>query len=54
MLGGEIVTHGAIVDAEVRVAEPANPAVAHLPATFRITDEWYRLDALWRGARICS
>ncbi len=43
MLGGEFVTHGAIVDAEVRVAEPANPAVAHLPPTFRITDEWYRL-----------
>jgi len=43
MLGGEFVTHGAIVDAEVRVAEPANPAVAHLAPTFRIADEWYRL-----------
>ena len=50
MLGGEFVTHGAIVDAEVRVAEPANPAVAHLPPTFRITDEWYRLTSLRCGA----
>jgi type 1 glutamine amidotransferase len=42
MLGGEFVTHGAIVDAEVRVADPANPIVAHLAPSFRIPDEWYR------------
>jgi type 1 glutamine amidotransferase len=42
MLGGEFVTHGAIVEADVRVAEPASPAVAHLAPTFRIADEWYR------------
>jgi type 1 glutamine amidotransferase len=42
MLGGEFVTHGAIVDAEVRVADAANPAVAHLAPSFRIADEWYR------------
>ena len=44
MLGGEFVTHGAIVDAEVRVAEPSNPAVAHLAPTFRMSDEWYRFN----------
>jgi type 1 glutamine amidotransferase len=43
MLGGEVVTHGGIVEADVRVAEPANAAVAHLAPTFRITDEWYRI-----------
>jgi type 1 glutamine amidotransferase len=42
MLGGELQTHGAVVDAEVHVAEPANPAVAHLAPAFRIGDEWYR------------
>jgi hypothetical protein len=42
MLGGEFVRHGAIVDAEVRVADPANPIVAHLAPSFRISDEWYR------------
>lgn len=46
MLGGEFVTHGSIVDAEVRVAEPANPAVAHLAPTFRMADEWYRFNLL--------
>jgi uncharacterized protein len=44
MLGGEFVTHGSIVDAEVRVAEPSNPAVAHLAPTFRMSDEWYRFN----------
>lgn len=42
MLGGEFTTHGAIVDADVRVTEPANPVVAHLAPRFRIADEWYR------------
>jgi uncharacterized protein len=44
MLGGEFVTHGAIVEAEVRVAEPANTAVAHLAPSFRMADEWYRFN----------
>jgi uncharacterized protein len=44
MLGGEVVTHGGIVEAEVRVAEPANAAVAHLAPSFRIADEWYRFN----------
>jgi type 1 glutamine amidotransferase len=42
MLGGEFTTHGAIVDADVRVADAANAAVAHLAPGFRIADEWYR------------
>jgi uncharacterized protein len=42
MLGGQFETHGAIVEAEVRVTDPAHPAVAHLAPRFRMTDEWYR------------
>ena len=42
MLGGEFTIHGAIVDADVRVNEPANPVVAHLAPRFSIADEWYR------------
>jgi type 1 glutamine amidotransferase len=42
MLGGEFLTHGAIVEAEVRVDEASHPAVAHLAPRFRIADEWYR------------
>jgi uncharacterized protein len=42
MLGGEFVTHGAIVEADVRVSDAGNPAVAHLAPSFRIADEWYR------------
>ena len=42
MLGGQVVAHGGITEAEVRVREPAHPAVAHLSPTFRATDEWYR------------
>ena len=42
MLGAEFLTHGTIVEAEVRVNEPSHPAVAHLAPRFRITDEWYR------------
>lgn len=44
MLGGEFITHGAIVDAEVRVADTASPVVAHLAPSFRIADEWYRFN----------
>ena len=42
MLGGEFVTHGAIVEAEIRVDDPADPSVAHFGQRFRITDELYR------------
>ena len=42
MLGGEFTTHGSIVEADVRVNDPANAAVAHLAPGFRIADEWYR------------
>jgi type 1 glutamine amidotransferase len=42
MLGGEFSTHGSIVEAEVKVNDPSNPAVAPLGARFRMTDEWYR------------
>ena len=52
MLGGEFVTHGAIVEAEVRVSEPSNPAVAHLPSTFRILDEWYRFQLIGAGRTV--
>ena len=52
MLGGEFVTHGSIVDAEVRVAEPSNPAVAHLAPTFRMADEWYRFNLTGPGRTV--
>ena len=42
MLGGEFVTHGAIVAAEIRVDDAADPIVAHLAPRFTITDELYR------------
>lgn len=42
MLGGEFVTHGAIVEAEVRVDDASHPSVAHLAPSFRIADEFYR------------
>ena len=52
MLGGEFVTHGAIVEAEVRVSDPANPAVAHLAPTFRLSDEWYRFQLTGPGRTV--
>jgi uncharacterized protein len=42
MLGGEFNGHGAIVEADVRVNDAANPIVAHLAPRFRLTDELYR------------
>jgi uncharacterized protein len=42
MLGGEFETHGAIVETDIRVDDPADPSVAHLSPRFRITDELYR------------
>ena len=52
MLGGEFVTHGSIVDAEIRVAEPANPAVSHVAPTFRMADEWYRFNLTGPGRTV--
>lgn len=52
MLGGEVLTHGAIVEADVRVAEPANAAVAHLAPTFRMSDEWYRIQTAGPGRTV--
>ena len=46
MLGGAFVTHGAIVEADVRVNDAANAAVAHLAPSFRIADEWYRFQLM--------
>jgi type 1 glutamine amidotransferase len=52
MLGGEVSTHGGIVEADVRVAEPASAIVAHLAPTFRITDEWSRLQLMGPGRTV--
>jgi uncharacterized protein len=52
MLGGEFVTHGAIVEADVRVNDASNPAVAHLAPRFRISDEWYRFRAAGTGLTV--
>jgi hypothetical protein len=49
MLGGEFLTHGAIAEADVRVDDPAHPAVAHLSPRFRIVDELYRFTRNSRG-----
>ncbi len=46
MLGGEFITHGAIVEAEVRVEDASHPSVSHLAPTFRISDEFYRFTSL--------
>ena len=51
MLGGEFVTHGAIVEAEVRVDDASHPSVAHLAPTFRISDEFYRFQGLAANRR---
>jgi type 1 glutamine amidotransferase len=42
MLGGEFTTHGQIAEADIRVDDASDPAVAHLAPRFRITDELYR------------
>lgn len=42
MLGGEFLTHGAIVEAEIRVDDASQASVAHLAPLFRMTDEFYR------------
>jgi type 1 glutamine amidotransferase len=52
MLGGEFATHGAIVEAEVRVNDAAHPAVAHLAPRFRISDEWYRFRGIGGGLTV--
>jgi type 1 glutamine amidotransferase len=49
MLGGEFVAHGAIVEADIRVDDPADPSVAHLSPRFRIVDELYRFDGVSRS-----
>ena len=51
MLGGEFVTHGAIVDAEVRVDDSSHPSVSHLAPSFRISDEFYRFAITDPGMR---
>ena len=51
MLGGEFVTHGAIVDAEVRVDDASHPSVSHLAPSFRISDEFYRFAITDPGMR---
>ena len=51
MLGGEFVTHGAIVEAEVRVDDPSHPAVSHLAPAFRVSDEFYRFGSIDPGMR---
>ena len=49
MLGGEFVTHGAIVAADIRVDDASDPIVSHLAPRFTITDELYRFARNSRG-----
>ncbi|HDP35702.1 MAG TPA: ThuA domain-containing protein [Candidatus Hydrogenedentes bacterium] len=41
MLGGEFVTHGAQFEGTIRNVSPAHPAIASLPETWSLRDEWY-------------
>jgi hypothetical protein len=50
MLGGEFVAHGAIVEAELRLDDPADVSVAPFGARVRMTDEWYRFAGVDRGS----
>ena len=52
MLGGEFTTHGAIVDADVRVNDASNAVVSHLAPRFRIADEWYRFNLTGPGRSV--
>jgi type 1 glutamine amidotransferase len=52
MIGGEFDTHGAVVEAEIRVNDAGNPAVAHLAPRFRMTDEWYRFKSRGAGLNV--
>ena len=52
MLGGEFLTHGAIVEGDVRVDQASDPIVAHLAPRFRITDELYRFTRLNGDLRV--
>jgi type 1 glutamine amidotransferase len=46
LLGGAwFSSHPAIQQANVRIQDPANPSVSHLPATWTRTDEWYNYRA---------
>jgi type 1 glutamine amidotransferase len=49
MLGGEFVTHGAIVEADVKVDDPSHPSVVHLAPRFTVTDELYRFARMSRS-----
>ena len=51
MLGAEFLTHGTIVDAEVRVDDATHPSVSHLSPSFRIGDEFYRFAMIDPGMR---
>jgi type 1 glutamine amidotransferase len=54
MLGGEFTTHGAIVEAEVRVNDGSNSTVSHLAPRFRMIDEWYRFRQIDTGTVLLS
>ena len=52
MLGGEFLTHGAIVEGDIRVDAASDPIVAHLAPRFKITDELYRFSRLNGDMRV--
>src|SRR5262245_1875092 len=52
MLGGEFLTHGAIIEGDVRVDQASDPIVAHLAPRFKITDELYRFTKLNGDLRV--
>ncbi len=41
LVGAYFASHPAIQNAQLRIEDPTNPSVSHLPATWTRSDEWY-------------
>jgi type 1 glutamine amidotransferase len=50
LLGARFTRHPELQPGTVLVEDRGHPATAHLPAEWRLTDEWYDFDASPRGA----
>ncbi len=46
LVGAYFKSHPAITSAKVKVKDPANEMVSHLPAVWERTDEWYNFDKI--------
>ena len=52
VLGGKFKRHAKMQTFTVRVKDPADPSVAHWPATFEWTDEFYYVDHMPEGLHV--